>query len=57
LLVAGCALVLALELPASWRAFFSGWRGPYAASDEDDFSARLTREAVRLAGLLFLVHS
>ena len=58
LLVGGCALVLALELPASWKAFFAGWRGPYAPAVEKEkgaLSARVPGEAARLAGLLLLV--
>ncbi|MEQ1894242.1 MAG: hypothetical protein ABL998_17000, partial [Planctomycetota bacterium] len=56
LLVGGCALVLALELPSAWRAFFAGWRGPYApAAEEDTLTARFSGEVARLAGLLLLV--
>ena len=56
LLVGGCALLLAFELPASLSAFFSGWRGPYAPAREDvRFSARVPREGAALAGLLLLV--
>ena len=55
-LVGGCALVLALELPAAWKAFFAGWRGPYAPpADEVAFAARLSVECARLAGLLLFV--
>lgn len=55
-LVGGCALVLALELPAAWKVFFAGWRGPYApAAEEGAFSARLPGEVARLAGLMLLV--
>jgi hypothetical protein len=56
LLVGGCALVLALELPASWKAFFAGWRGPYATAAQQSLrSARLPGEVAHLAGLLLLV--
>ena len=30
LLLAGCAVVLLLELPASLPCLVAGWRGPYA---------------------------
>lgn len=56
-LIGGCALVLALELPAAARAFFAGWRGPYApAGQGPESSARMPCEPARLAGLLLLVH-
>jgi len=40
-LLAGCALIVALDAPAAFAAFAAGWRGPYAGRSADTRSAQV----------------
>ena len=40
-LLAGCALVLWIDLPATVSAVAAGWRGPYANRASDARAAKL----------------
>lgn len=51
-LLAGCALVLALEVPVTLAALAEGWRGPYGARPLDARHALLPRPGVPPAALL-----
>lgn len=43
-LLAGCALVLWIDLPATVIAVAAGWRGPYANRAADARAAKLVAE-------------